>query len=147
MSQGVVWDSSVLIPLILPRSKSTALYQRLDDAGWFIAATPAILGEIKEKLETKASLRKWLNLDDEAIGLFVDDVLPALVRIYPGLVTAIGAIPDDPDDDAVVAAAIESQSNYIVSEDRHLLNLRKYQQIEIFGRDDFQIELSRLGVS
>jgi hypothetical protein len=28
-----VWDSSVLIPLILPGSKSAALYSRLERAG------------------------------------------------------------------------------------------------------------------
>ena len=32
--ETTVWDSSVLIPLILPRSKSSVLYTRLDDAGW-----------------------------------------------------------------------------------------------------------------
>jgi hypothetical protein len=37
-----VWDSNVLIPLILPRSKSSFLYSRLDNAGWFIATTPTM---------------------------------------------------------------------------------------------------------
>lgn len=63
--EATVWDSSVLIPLILPRSKSSALYTRLDDAGWIVAATPAILQEVREKLETKSSLRRWLGLDDK----------------------------------------------------------------------------------
>ena len=53
-----VWDASVLIPLILPRSKSTALFLRLERAGWIVAATPAILDEVRQKLQTKAALRK-----------------------------------------------------------------------------------------
>ena len=144
--QSVVWDSNVLIPLILPRSRSTALFDRLDGAGWSIVATPAILQEVREKLASKPSLRKWLSLSDADIAEFVDSVLPALVNVYPGVLTVTGAIPDDPDDDAIVAAAIESQSHYIVSEDKHLLNMRQYEQIKILNRNEFQGELTRLGV-
>jgi putative PIN family toxin of toxin-antitoxin system len=147
MAHGVtVWDTSVLIPLILPRSKSTALFARLDQAGWIIAVTPAILEEVRAKLESKASLRKWLALSDQDIGEFVDNVLPAIVRLYPGTVTAVGAVPADPNDDAVIAAALESEADYIVSEDRHLLNLEHHAAIKILSRDAFQQELDRLGL-
>jgi putative PIN family toxin of toxin-antitoxin system len=141
-----VWDSSVLIPLILPRSKSSALYARLDDAGWSVAATPAILQEVREKLQTKQTLRNWLALSDEDITEFVDNILPALVRLYPGVETAAGAVPQDPDDDVVVAAAVESQAKYIISEDRHLLDLANYAQIKILSRDALRDELDRLGI-
>jgi putative PIN family toxin of toxin-antitoxin system len=144
--QSVVWDSSVLIPLILPQSKSTALYNRLDNAGWIVASTPAILQEVREKLQTKPSLKKWLSLSDLDVLEFVDKVLPALVRVFPGVVKLSGVVPDDPDDDVIVAAAIESLSPYIVSEDKHLLTLQQYQQIRIVSRDEFQEELTRLGV-
>jgi putative PIN family toxin of toxin-antitoxin system len=145
-AEVAVWDSNVLIPLILPQSKSSALYSRLDHAGWIIAATPVILQEVREKLETKPSLRRWLGLTDADIAEFVDDVLPALVTLYPGAVTAVGAVLADPDDDIVVAAALESQAGYIVSEDHHLLNLGHYGEIRILSRDAFQEELNRLGV-
>lgn len=141
-----VWDSNVLIPLILPQSKSTALYARLDTAGWVVGATPAILEEVREKLETKPSLRKWLALSDEDVAEFVDKLLPALVRVYPGSVTAPGAVPDDPEDDFIVAAALECQAKYIVSEDQDLLSLRNYAGIRILNRDDLRAELDRLGV-
>jgi putative PIN family toxin of toxin-antitoxin system len=145
-AEVIVWDSSVIIPLILPQSKSSALYSRLDHAGWIIAATPAILQEVREKLETKPSLRRWLGLTDADIAEFVDNVLPALVRLYPGVVTAAGAVLADSDDDMVVAAALESQAGYIVSEDHHLLNLGHYGGIKILSRDAFRVELDRLGV-
>jgi hypothetical protein len=84
VGEVTVWDSSVLIPFILPRSKSSALYSRLENAGWTIAATPAIIDEVRKKLRTKQKLRRWLGLSDEDIAQFVDYVLPALVRTYPG---------------------------------------------------------------
>ena len=141
-----VWDSSVLIPLILPRSKSSALYSRLAHAGWSVAATPAILAEVREKLQTKQKLRMWLDLSDEDIAEFVDNVLPAMVTLFPGVETAVGAVPADPDDDIVVAAAVESQAKYIVSEDQHLLALGTYARIEILSRNGLRAELDQLGV-
>jgi predicted nucleic acid-binding protein len=87
-----------------------------------------------------------LGLSDEDIAEFVDRVLPALVRIYPGTVTAVGAVAADPDDDAVVAAALESRARYIVSEDQHLVSLGNYEGIRVLSRDDFRDELDRLGV-
>ena len=147
MASGIaVWDTSVLIPLILPQSKSASLFSRLDNAGWIIASTPAILQEVREKLQTKPALRKWLALTDADIAEFVDNVLPSLVRLYPGSVTATGAVAADPDDDVVVAAALESQAGYIVSEDQHLLKLGRYGEISILNRDAFHNELNRLGI-
>lgn len=145
-AEVTVWDSSVLIPLILPASKSSALFSRLDNAGWIVAVTPAILEEVREKLQTKPTLRRWLGLDDVTIGQFVDIILPALVRVFPGVTSAVGAVPADPDDDKVVAAAIESHATYVISEDQHLLNLAEYDGIKILNRDSLRIELDRLGV-
>ena len=50
-SSIVVFDSNVLIPLILTASRSTRLFYRLDAAGWELAATPQLLAEVEEKLQ------------------------------------------------------------------------------------------------
>jgi predicted nucleic acid-binding protein len=36
-------------------------------------------------------------------------------------------VPDDPDDDHVIACAMAARADVIVSGDKHLLNLREYQ--------------------
>jgi len=45
----VVFDSDVLIPLILPASRSTQILDRLREAGHRVAASPAMLDEVSEK--------------------------------------------------------------------------------------------------
>lgn len=139
----VVFDSDVLIPLILPASRSTHLLDRLRTAGHRVAASMAILDEVALKLRTKAALRKWLDLADEEIEEFLA-VLPMLLIVLPGIVHVEGAVPDDPDDDKIIAAAIESQASYIVSEDQHLLRLREWNGIKIMHRVEFNAELDRL---
>jgi putative PIN family toxin of toxin-antitoxin system len=139
----VVFDSDVLIPLILPASRSTHLLDRLREASHRVAASPAILDEVSSKLRTKESLRKWLGLSDEEIEEFLA-VMPLLLVVVPGIVQIEGAVPDDPDDDKIIAAAIEGQASYIISEDRHLLRLREWNGIKIMNRAEFNAKLDRL---
>ena len=97
-------------------------------------------------MKTKPSLRQWLKLSEADIDQFLDIVLPGKTRIVAGLMQAIGAVPADPKDDMIIAAALESQASYIVSEDKHLLALKSYQGITIMNRQQFAAELDRLGV-
>ena len=142
----VVFDTNTLIPLILPASLSTRLFDRLRAAGWHVAMSPQMLAEARDKLTTKASLRRWLKLSDQIIQQFVDHDLPGKTRCIPGFRQAHGAVPADPKDDMVVAAALEAQASYIVSEDKHLLDLGTYQGVVMMNRQEFEAELDRLGV-
>lgn len=49
----------------------------------------------------------------------------------------ISIIKDDPDDNKFLECAIENRSNYIVSGDKHLLNLREYEGIKILTPKKF----------
>ena len=103
----VVFDSDVLIPMILPASRSARLYERLRVAGHKIAISPQILDEVREKLRTKKSVRDWLELSDKDIEQYLRDV-PRLCVLTQGLVEVRGVVTDDPKDDMVLAAAKEA---------------------------------------
>jgi putative PIN family toxin of toxin-antitoxin system len=141
----VVLDTNVLIPLSIPASRSTRLFSRLLAAGITVAVSPQILEEVREKMLTKETLRRWLGLSDRQIEQFLED-LATLTRLVPGVTTAAGAVPADPDDDAIVAAAVEAGASYIVSQDRHLLDLGDFSGIKIVSIEVFEAELDRLGV-
>lgn len=143
----VVFDTSVLIPLVLKASHSTRLFLRLREAGWHVAVSPQIMAETREKMETKRSVRVWLKMSDEEINRFLDQDLPGKTRALPGVRQVHGAVKADPKDDMIIAAALESKASYIVSEDKHLLNLKEYQGIKIMNRGQFELELDRLGLA
>ena len=139
----VVFDTNVLIPAIIPASRSIRLFRDLIMAGHRVMATPQIIDEVRDKMTTKESLRTWLGVSDDDIDRFIAD-LQVLCDILPGHVTADGAVPADPKDDMIIAAALEAHASYLISEDKHLLNLGQYQGITIMNRDDFADELARL---
>ena len=141
----VVFDTNVLIPMIIPASQSARLLLRLHQAGHRVVTSPQIIREAREKMLTKERLRQWLGVADQEIERFLDR-LPTVCYVVPGVRQAHGAVPADPKDDMIVAAALESRADYIVSEDKHLLELGQYQGIKIMNREQFGAELDRLGV-
>jgi len=49
----------------------------------------------------------------------------------------ISAIEADPDDDKFIECAVAAKAGYIVSGDKHLLNLKNYQGIQIMKAAKF----------
>ncbi len=125
----VVFDTSVLITLPVAASLSTRLFQRLEAAGWKVAASPQILLELADKLHTKESLRTWLAVPDDQIEVFLNETIRKMVMPVPGHRQAHGAVPADPKDDMVIAAALEAKAKYIISEDTKLVLDRVPQQV------------------
>jgi uncharacterized protein len=129
-SLRVVLDTNVLISsLHFPDGTLADLWHPLYD-GWFrLVLSPAIIAELAEKLRGKFG---W---EERELGR----MLRALVRkadvVRPDVV--LGAVPDDPDDDPIVACAVLGKADVIVSGDRHLLALREYEGIPIVRPIDF----------
>ena len=126
----VVFDANVLIPLIVSASSSTRLLLRLRAARWKVAASPQILLEVVDKLRTKESLRKWVDLPEDKIEIFLNETVIDMVSEVPGHRQAHGAVPADPKDDIIIAAALEAKADYVISEDKHLLDLGDYQAMQ-----------------
>jgi len=49
----------------------------------------------------------------------------------------LNAIKDDPDDNIILETAIKSKSEFLISGDNHLLDLKKYDNIKIISCRDF----------
>ena len=67
----IVFDTSVLVPLILPASRSAGLFNRLRVGGHRVALTEPIYGELEDKLRTSQRLRDWMKRSDEEISQFL----------------------------------------------------------------------------
>ncbi len=68
---------------------------------------------------------------DEALRQFLDGaevVEPAAV---------LRVVPDDPEDDKLIATALEANAGFIITNDHHLLSLDPYGQIRILRPADF----------
>ncbi|MBI2151241.1 putative toxin-antitoxin system toxin component, PIN family [Candidatus Woesearchaeota archaeon] len=88
-----------------------------------IYSTKEILSEYQE------ILRRDFDFTNEETEEITDKVLAFVTLVNPA--TRVDAVKDDPDDNSIIECAIESNSKYIITYDKHLLNLREYQKIRI----------------
>ena len=49
----------------------------------------------------------------------------------------VNVIKDDPDDNKFIEAALEGKADYIVTQDKHLLNIQEFEGIKIVSPEEF----------
>lgn len=99
-----------------------------------LAISPSILEEF-EVVVHRPRIQQKYNLSDKDITEYLE-VIKEFAIVVPGKIT-VDAVPDDPDDNSIIACAIEADADVIISGDRHLLALGSYQGIPIVKAVDF----------
>ena len=89
--------------------------------------------QIEEEIEKK--LKAKFGLSDEEIAQILFDFSTFTLPIKVS--QKIRVIDDDPDDDKFIECAVTSLAGFIVSGDKHLLNLKEYKGIKIMKAADF----------
>ena len=107
------WDYSV----------SHKLLQKLIRNNAEIFTTKEILEEFAEVLK-----RDFLY-NEEEIRNILEKVLQFLTLVTPS--KKVDVVKEDPEDNKIIECAVESQVDYILSYDKHLLNLKEYEGIKI----------------
>ncbi|MBI2151296.1 putative toxin-antitoxin system toxin component, PIN family [Candidatus Woesearchaeota archaeon] len=74
-------------------------------------------------------------LEPEDISWWESLILEKSSLVFP--VEHLTVVKNDPDDDKFIEAAVEGNARYIVSQDKHLLNIKEYSGIKILHPDEF----------
>lgn len=131
-----VFDTNVLISALLSVSGNPFQCLALAKIGQVESTTcQEILDEFAEKLVLK------FKFSQEMAQAAVEEVrnCSRLVEIS----ATRQAVSDDPDDNMVVECAVVGSATHIVTGDKHLLTLTKYQGIEIVKATEFVALLSQ----
>ncbi len=138
----VVPDTNVVVSSILVKKGLPA--QMLDlwrEQRYLLVTSPLIIAEIRATLDYPHIRRKYALTDadvEQLVALLQQDTL-----LVSGHAEVRGAIPKDPADEKILACAVEAGADYIVSGDRHLLDLGIYQGIPILTVRQFLERLPR----
>ena len=105
------------------------LLQAATDSVIDLYTSPVLLMELREVLVREHLASRLIAQQssiEQAIGLYGE----LAIRVSP--LAAPRVVPNDPDDDHVIACAIAANAQLIVSGDkRHLLPIKTYQNISI----------------
>ena len=98
------------------------------DRTFEVVLSVSILIELRRCLEYP-KLRKFIRLTDEEIDRWLLALELTADMVTPS--REVRAISDDPDDDHLLAAALEGRAAFLVTGDRHVLALGEYEGIRI----------------
>lgn len=126
----IVFDTNIYVSSLLRRNGLPA--QAID--AWRahrlqLVTSPAILSEFTATLQYARIRQKYGVTDDEVSELI--NLLVANAVVVDGTLDVSGSVPDDPDDEIVLACAMEGQADLIVTGDQHLLALGTFRGIPI----------------
>ncbi|MDE2231540.1 MAG: putative toxin-antitoxin system toxin component, PIN family [Candidatus Omnitrophica bacterium] len=134
MLKVVVDTNQFVSALISKRSQSARLLELWKNQHFILVTSPEIIAEIKEVLEYPHIRQKYKLSKVEIVSLLV--LIEHEAVVLPSL-PAVHIIKDGPDDNKFLACALAAQAEYIVSGDRHLLNLGSYGPVSIVTVKDF----------
>jgi putative PIN family toxin of toxin-antitoxin system len=142
----VVIDTNILVSALL--SKKGAPSQILDawrERKFLVVTSEAAILEVKRVLKELKSTGKYALTDEDIAAVL--NLLQKDALIVPGTADAGGTIPADPDDEKFLSIALDGEAEIIISGDRHLLDLGKFQDIPIHTARQFLDSLQKESLS
>jgi uncharacterized protein len=125
----VVLDTNVYVSALnFPNSPLTGLVEHAQRGTYQLIISPAIVGEVADVLRrfewTERDIRVRLKTITKSSEIVIPKTIP-------------NVIPEDPDDNHILACALAGKANLIVSRDLDLLRLKQYGGIGIMSPIDF----------
>jgi len=131
----VVLDTNQHISAIIRPKGHPAQIMRLWQDGLIELAISSLILEESAIVIHHLRIQQRYNLFDTDITEYLE-MLKKFAVLVPGTMI-VDAVPDDPDDNIIIACTIEEAANVIVSGDQHLLLLGSYHGIPIVTAVDF----------
>jgi len=131
----VVLDTNVLVSAHLTRNSKAEKILSLAEAGIIeIYLSPHIFRELEITLLSPKLMKIHKDTPEQVHHSI--KLLKEFVKISSGLIE-VDAVKADPDDNKIVACAVEAHADFIISGDHHLTDLQKHKNIRIVNPDTF----------
>jgi len=124
-----VLDTNVILSAVFWRGSPYKLVQKGLRKEFEIILSSKILDEVSNKLLNKFNFpEEELNELMQVLTFYCNVVSPKI---------KLDIVKEDPSDNIILEAAIESKADYIITGDKHLLKLKKYKNTKIITAKEF----------
>ncbi|MBK6798770.1 MAG: putative toxin-antitoxin system toxin component, PIN family [Acidobacteria bacterium] len=135
----VVADTNVIISGIFWRGAPRAVLDAARDGRIEMFTSAILLAELEDVL-SRPKFAERLTCVEATPRDIVLGYASLAYLVEPAMIEPV--IEADPDDDQVLACAVAAKAGIIVSGDSHLLNMKKYNAIEVISATELQGLLS-----
>ena len=138
MIKAVVDANVIISAVIAPLGSPRRVYDAWREGRFVLVTSPAIMEEVARKLLHPKIRQRYAVSDEEREGVLSllrgqSEMTAGAAEVHPG--------SRDPDDDRVIAAALEAQADFVVTGDSDLLTLGTYRGIPIVSPAEFLQQL------
>lgn len=139
----VVADTNVLVSgTLVANGPSAKILAAARNREIILLASQLLLAEYSEVIHRRHILKKYPEVNDYAEDLI--NFFSANSELVEADSTLAGFVPNDPQDDFIVACAVKGKADYIVSGDPHLTELGTVAGISILTPAQFASKLMRV---
>lgn len=128
---NALFDTNVLIATFVTDGLCARILRRARNGEFQLVLGIPVLEEVRRILKDK------FMFSDEEISFFSSLLEEAATVFRPS--GSVSGVCRDPDDDAVLACAVESGADYLVTGDKDLLVLGQYRKTKILTPREFEI--------
>ena len=131
----IVLDTNVWLSAIFWNGEADKLVKNCINQKIELIISEDILSEIVEVLNKESKFQKYLKNRKQNI----EDLLRTIISISTLIQTKtkLEVVKADPKDNIILEAAIDAKVDYIISYDKHLLNMLEFRMIKILNPTEF----------
>ncbi len=131
----IVLDTNVLVSGTYWTGASFKILQLADVGKLTVVLSQDIINEYLRILQSNEILDKATEEQHHAADAATRKLLTSALLVEPA--EKINIVKADPDDDKFIEAALAGKAQYIISQDKHLLDLKEYKSIRILTPGEF----------
>lgn len=125
----IVLDTNVFISALFWKGVPYQVFREIVKGAVLNFTSPQILQEIREKLLIK------FKLPPEKVKEFLEIIVFNSKIINPD--KEVDIVKKDPKDNKIIECALGARASFIISGDKHLLEIREYEEIKIISPGEF----------
>jgi putative PIN family toxin of toxin-antitoxin system len=134
----VVFDVNVLVSSLILRGKPRELWFKAVSGEFTLVLSTQIVSEFVDVI-SRRKFRRYVGERDVRVFLGALYQTAKLTRVR----SRFKAVASDPADDLVLRTAHDGGADYVVSGDRHLLDMKMFRSIRIVTVDDMLERLTQ----
>ena len=130
----IVIDTNVFISATFWKGDSFRILKKVENQEISLILSQEIIEEYREVLNYE-EIQSKVKIKELEANFILGELIAISLIVSP--IVQHNLVKADPDDNKFIDAGIEGNADYIVSQDKDLLNLKEFQSIKIIKPEDF----------